>query len=76
MRGLRSVLFVAIFFVIAGLIGYGAEKMAVSVFPSDFVGTLVRVYDVGVHPLSLTVNICGIIGLIASYAIVTYLVKK
>ena len=76
MRGLRSVIFVVIFFIIAGLIGYGAEKVCVALLPSDFVGTLVRVYDVGVHCLSLNVNICGIIGLIASYAIVTYVVKK
>jgi hypothetical protein len=76
MRGLRGVIFVAIFFVLAGLIGYGAERLCVATLPSDIVGKLVLVRDIGIHCLSLNYNICGIIGLIASYAVVTYVVKK
>lgn len=76
MRGLRSVVFVVIFFILAGLIGYGFEKLFVAVLPSQVVGTLVRVYDLGVHALSLNFNVCGILGLIISYLIVSYLMKK
>ena len=76
MKGIRSVLFVVIFFVLAALIGYGIEKLVVAVLPSDLAGGLVRVFDIGVHALSFNVNICGILGLIASYFIVSYIMKK
>ena len=51
MKGIRSVIFVVIFFILAGLIGYGLEKLVVAILPSDAVGTLVRVFDIGVHAL-------------------------
>ncbi len=76
MRGIRSVIFVVIFFILAGLIGYGLEKAVVAILPSDAVGSLVRVFDIGVHALSFNFNVCGIIGLILSYLIVSYLMKK
>ncbi len=76
MKGIRSIIFVVIFFILAGLIGYGFEKLFVALLPSATVGSLVKVYDVGVHALSLNFNICGILGLICSYLIVSYLMKK
>ena len=76
MKGIRSVIFVVIFFILAGLIGYGLEKLFVSVLPSDALGSLVKVFDIGVHALSFNFNVCGIIGLILSYMIVNYLMKK
>ena len=76
MKGIRSVLFVVIFFVLAALIGYGFEKLIVAVLPSDFAGSLVRVFDIGVHALSFNLNVCGIIGLVISYFIVSYIMKK
>ncbi len=76
MKGIRSVIFVVIFFILAGLIGYGLEKFLVAVLPSDALGSLVKVFDVGVHALSFNFNVCGIVGLILSYMIVNYLMKK
>ena len=76
MKGIRSVIFVVIFFILAGLIGWGFEKLFVAVLPSDLAGSLVRVWDIGVHALSFNINICGILGLIISYLIVSYLIKK
>ncbi|MDR0953302.1 MAG: hypothetical protein LBM71_03835 [Elusimicrobiota bacterium] len=76
MKGLRSVIFVVIFFILAALIGYGFEKLMVSFLPSDLAGSLVRVFDIGVHALSFNINLCGILGLIISYFLVSYLIKK
>ena len=76
MKGTRSFIFGIIFFILSALIGYGLEKLMVRLLPSDLAGTLVRVFDVGVHALSFNVNICGIIGLVISYFIVSYLLKK
>lgn len=76
MRGLRSIIFVVIFFILAGLIGYGAQKLCVALLPADFAHTLMHVYNIGVTCLSFNVNICGILGLVASFAIVSYVVKK
>lgn len=76
MKGVRSTIFVVIFFILAGLIGYGFERLFVTFLPSTAVGSLVRVWDIGVHALSFNFNICGILGLIISYLIVSYLMKK
>lgn len=76
MKGIRSVIFVVIFFILAGLIGWGLEKLFVSVLPSSMAGSLVRVWDIGVHALSFNINVCGILGMILSYLIVSYLMKK
>ncbi|MDR1684608.1 MAG: hypothetical protein LBR90_04015 [Elusimicrobiota bacterium] len=76
MKGLRSAIFVIIFFILAALIGFGLERLTVSVLPSDAAGFLVREFSLGAHALSFNVNVCGIIGLILSYLIVSYLMKK
>ncbi len=76
MKGVRSIIFVVIFFILAGLIGYGFERLFVAVLPSSTVGSLVRVWDIGVHALSFNFNVCGVLGLIISYLIVSYLMKK
>jgi hypothetical protein len=76
MKGIRSFIFGVIFFIIAALIGCGLEKVIVLLLPSDPAGALVRVFDVGVHALSFNVNICGVAGLVISYFIVSYLLKK
>jgi hypothetical protein len=76
MKNVRSGIFVIIFFIVAGLIGYGFEKLFVAVLPSDFAGFLVRVWDVGVHSLSFNFNLCGVLGIVFSFFIVSYLIKK
>ncbi|MDR0646631.1 MAG: hypothetical protein LBG46_06785 [Elusimicrobiota bacterium] len=76
MKNVRSVVFVVIFFILAGLIGYGFEKIFVALLPSDLTGMLVRVWDIGVHSLSLNFNLCGVCGIVISFFIVNYLMKK
>ncbi len=76
MKNLRSLLFGIIYFVVAGLIGYGLEKLLVAILPSDAAGIFTRVYDIGLNTLSFNFNLCGVIGLVAAYFIVGYLVKK
>lgn len=76
MKGFKNVIFVAVFFILAGVAAYGLEKLFVSLLPSDAVGSLVKVYDIGIHALSFNFNICGVLGLIASYFLVTYIINK
>ncbi len=76
MKGVKSVIFVVIFFILAAIAGYGFEKLFVAVLPSDAVGPLVTVYDIGLHALSFNFNVCGVLGLLASYFVVSYLMKK
>lgn len=72
---MRGIIFAALTLVVGALIGLGFEKLA-SFLPQQLDAVLTRVYGLGVHPLSLHVTICGIIGLVLGYIIISKFVKK
>ena len=72
---MRGIVFAVITLLVACLIAYGLEWVA-GLLPGQINATLVRVYVAGIHPLSLHINICGIIGLILGYLIVAKFVRK
>ena len=72
---MRGIVFAVITLLVACLIAYGLEWLA-ALLPGSLQATLVRVYAVGIHPLSLHINICGILGLILGYLIVVKFVRK
>ena len=72
---MRGIVFAVITLIVACLIAYGLEWVA-NLLPGQLNTTLVRVYAVGIHPLSLHVNICGILGLILGYLVVVKFVRK
>ena len=72
---MRGIVFAVIALIVACLIAYGLEWVA-GLLPGSLHTTLVRTYGIGIHPLSLHVNICGIIGLILGYLLVVKFVRK
>ena len=72
---MRGIVFAVITLIVACLIAYGLEWVA-ALLAGSLQATLVRVYAVGIHPLSLHINICGILGLILGYLIVVKFVRK
>ena len=72
---MRGIIFAVLTLVVGALIGLGLDKLA-SFLPQQMDAALTRVYGLGVHPLSLHVTICGIIGLVLGYIIISKFVKK
>ena len=72
---MRGLIFCVLTFVLGGVLGLGLEKLA-ALLPAEMAGSLTRVYGVGIHPLAVHVTICGIIGLVLGYLIVSRFVKK
>ncbi len=72
---MRGLIFCLLTLVLGGVLGLGLEKLA-SFLPGQLAGTLTRIYGIGIHPLALHITLCGIIGLVMSYLIVSKFVKK
>lgn len=72
---MRGLIFCVLTFVLGGVLGLGLEKLA-SLLPAEMAGALTRVYGLGIHPLSLHITVCGLIGLVLGYLIVSKFVRK
>lgn len=72
---MRGIIFALLTFVLGGLIGLGLEKLAY-MMGGEIGGALTRVYGIGIHPISLHITVCGIVGLVLGYLIISKFVKK
>ncbi len=72
---MRGIIFAVLTLVCGALIGLGLEKIA-SFLPVQLDQALTRVYGIGIHPLSLHVSICGALGLVIGYIIISKFVRK
>lgn len=72
---MKGVIFCLLTLVLGGVLGIGLEKLA-ALLPSQMAGALTHVYGVGIHPLAVHITLCGFVGLILGYVIVSKFVKK
>lgn len=72
---MRGIIFALLTFIVGGLIGLGLERLA-AMIGGQVGAALTRIYPVGIHPVSIHVTICGIIGLILGYLIIEKFVRK
>lgn len=72
---MRGIVFAVLTLVVGGLIALGLEWLA-AFLPAQMSGALCRVYPLGIHPLSVHISICGIVGLILGYLIISKFVRK
>ncbi len=72
---MRRLIFCVLTFILGGVLGLGLEKLA-SLLPADMAGVLTRVYGVGIHPLAVHITVCGAIGLVLGYLIISKFVRK
>ncbi len=72
---MRGLVFALLTIILGGVLGLGLEYCA-NFLPDKIGWALTRVYAVGIHPLSASVSICGVLGLVFSYLIIAKFVKK
>lgn len=72
---MRGIIFTALTLILGGVLALGLEWLA-KLLPAQMAGALLHVYGVGIHPLSLYINICGALGLVLGYIIVSKFVRK
>lgn len=72
---MRGIVFAALTCIVGGLIALGLDWLA-ALLPDQMAGALRHVYGIGVAPLSLQVSICGMIGLVLGYLIISKFVRK
>ncbi|MBR3603270.1 MAG: hypothetical protein IKL48_01045 [Elusimicrobiaceae bacterium] len=72
---MRGIIFAVLTLIVGGLIGLGCEWLA-AFLPSEMAGALLKIYSIGIHPLSVHINICGALGLVLGYMIISKFVKK
>ncbi len=72
---MRGIIFAVLTLILGGVIALGCEWLA-ALLPAQMSGALLKVYGIGIHPLSLHVNICGALGLILGYIIISKFVRK
>lgn len=72
---MRGIVFIVLTLILAGVLALGLEWLA-GFLPGQLSAAMLRVYGIGVHPLALDINLCGLLGLILSYLIIVKFVKK
>ena len=72
---MKGIIFAALSLIVGGVLALGFEWLA-GTLPGQASAALLRLYGVGIHPLSVDINLCGLLGLICGYLIISKFVKK
>ena len=72
---MRGIVFAVLTFILGGVIALGLEWLA-GFLPGQLSAAMLRLYGIGIHPLSLDINLCGLVGLVCGYLIIAKFVKK
>ena len=70
---MRDILYFVLFFVIAGAIAYGFDAIFSSLLPSNASSFFVKPYSIGIHPISVSISVCGILGIVITYALTKFI---
>ena len=72
---MKGIIFAALTLVVGGVLALGFEWVA-GLLPGQVSSAFLRLYGIGIHPLSVDLNLCGLLGLICGYLIISKFVKK
>ncbi len=72
---MKGIIFAALTLILGGVLALGLEWLA-GALPAQMSGALLRLYGIGIHPLSIDINLCGLLGLVLGYLIIAKFVKK
>ncbi len=72
---MRGLIFALLTLILGGVIALGLEYCC-NFLPDKIGWAMTHTYGVGIHPLSASVSICGVLGLIFGYVIISKFVKK
>ena len=70
---MRDIVYFVIFLLIAAGIGYGFDTVFSSLLPRSSSAFFIDPFHFGIRPLGVSLNVCGIIGLICSYGIMKFI---
>lgn len=72
---MRGIVFVVLTLILGAVLALGLEWLA-GFLPGQVSAAMLRLYGIGVHPVTLDINLCGLSGLIFGYLIIAKFVKK
>ena len=72
---MRGLVFVLLTIILGGVTGLGLEYCT-RFLPGKIGYELTRVFSLGIHPLTLSFTVCGVLGLVVAYLIIVKFVKK
>ena len=72
---MRGIVFALLTVILGGVFGLGLEYIT-RFFPDKIAFEFTRVFSLGIHPLTLSFTVCGLLGLVFSYLIIAKFVKK
>ena len=72
---MRGLVFALLTVILGGVIALGLEYCC-NFLPDKIGWVFTRTYGVGIHPMSVSISLCGVLGLIAGYVIIAKFVKK
>ena len=72
---MKGIIFLVLTLIVGGVIALGLEWLA-GFLPGELSRMFIQPYGVGIHPLSLDLNLCGLVGVVCGYLIISKFVKK
>lgn len=72
---MKGIIFTVLTLIVGGVLALGMEWLG-GFLPEQLSSAMLRLYGVGIHPLSLDLNLCGLIGLVCGYLVISKFVKK
>ena len=72
---MKDFVYFVIFLIIAAVIGYGFDALFSSV-PKNAASFFIEPFTIGIRPISISANICGIVGLIISFGLIKPFINR
>ena len=73
---MKDLIYFIILLLIAAGIGYGFDALFSALLPQNAANFFIKPFAVGIRPLGIHANVCGIIGLIVSFGVVKAIFRK
>jgi len=73
---MKDFIYFIILLLIAAGIAYGFDAIFSSLLPKNAAGFFINSFSVGIRPLGIHASICGIIGLVVSFALIKPFLNK
>ena len=72
---MKDFIYFIILLIIAAVIGFGLDELFSSV-PKNAASFLIEPFTIGIRPISISANVCGIVGLIISFGLIKPFINR
>ncbi|MBQ3933994.1 MAG: hypothetical protein II726_02250 [Elusimicrobiaceae bacterium] len=73
---MRDIIYFIVLILIAAGIAYGFDALFSAVLPKSAAGFFIDPFSIGIRPIGIHLNACGIIGLVISFGVIKFILKK